>query len=97
METEDLKIEDQMRDQLYSEQLPEVLEAYELVKAEISEKYSPEFVKDHPEVAASLTVALELKHLIYNIGEQREKQTSGIISTLHYLLDRDTNGTKIGS
>lgn len=97
METEDLKIDDQMRDQLYSEQLPEVLKAYDLVKAELTEMYSQEFVENHPEVVASLTVALELKHLIYNIGEQREKQTSCIISSLHYLLDRDTNGTKIGS
>ena len=97
METEDLKIDVQMREQLYSEQLPEILEAYELMKSELSEKYSPEFVENHPEVAASLTVALELKHLIYNIGEQCEKQTSGIVSTLHYLLERDTNGTKIGS
>ena len=88
METEDLKIDDQMREQLYSEQLPEVLEAYELVKAELSEKYSPEFVKDHPEVAASLTVALELKHLIYNIGEQIENQTSGIVETCHHLLTK---------
>ena len=35
METEDLKIDDQMRDQLYSEQLPEVLESYELMKDEL--------------------------------------------------------------
>ena len=97
METEDLKIDDQMRDQLYSEQLPEVLEAYELMKDELSKKFSVEFVENLPEVVASLTVTLELKHLIYNIGEQREKQTSCIISSLHYLLDRDTNGTKIGS
>ena len=97
METEDLKIDDQMRDQLYREQLPEVLSTYELMKDELSRKYSSEFVENHPEVAASLTVALELKHLIYNIGEQSEKQTSCIISSLHFLLDLDTNGTKIGS
>lgn len=97
METEDLKIDDQMLEQLYTEQIPEILEAYELMKDELSRKYSLEFVENHPEVVASLTIALELKHLIYNIGEQREKQTSGIISTLHSLLDRATNGTKIGS
>lgn len=88
METEDLKIDDQMREQLYSEQLPEVLEAYELIKGKLSEKYSPEFVENHPEVAASLTVALELKHLIYNIGEQIENQTSGIVKTFHHLLTK---------
>lgn len=94
METEDLKIDDQILDQLYQEQLPEVLEAYDLVKTELSKRYSAEFVEKHPEVAASLTVALELKHLIYNIGEQQEKQTFGIISTLHFLHDRDNNGTE---
>lgn len=94
METEDLKIDDQMRDQLYREQLPEVLSTYELMKDELSRKYSSEFVENHPEVVASLTVALELKHLIYNIGEQSEKQTSCIISSLHFLLDRDTIGTQ---
>lgn len=88
METEDLKIDDQMREQLYSEQLPEVLEAYELIKGKLSEKYSPEFVLNHPEVAASLTVALELKHLIYNIGEQIEIQTSGIVKTFHHVLTK---------
>lgn len=88
METEDLKIDDQMREQLYSEQLPEVLEAYELMKDELSKRYSPKFVENHPEVAASLTVALELKHLIYNIGEQIENQTSGIVETCHHLLTK---------
>lgn len=94
METEDLKIDNQMRDQLYREQLPEVLSTYELMKDELSRKYSSEFVENHPDVVASLTVALELKHLIYNIGEQSEKQTSCIISSLHFLLDRDTIGTQ---
>ena len=94
METEDLKIDDQIRGQLYEEQLPEIFGAYDLIKDELSKRYSSEFVEKHPEVAASLTIALELKHLIYNIGEQQQKQTSGIVSTLHYLLDRDKNGTQ---
>lgn len=30
------------------------------------------------------------------VYKQLEKQTSGLVGSLHYLLDRDTIGTKIG-
>lgn len=96
MGTEDLIIDSIMRDQIYEDQIPYIVSAYEEMEKALSERYSPEFVKDHPEVAASLTVALELRSLAFTMGEQLENHRSGLVDTLHHLLDRDTNGTQLG-
>lgn len=88
METEDLIITDEMREQLCSEQIPEIVGSYELMKRALEKKYSSEFVESHPEVAASLTVALEMKQLAFLIGESIEKQTDGIVGTCHYLQEK---------
>lgn len=96
METEDLKMDSQVYKQLFSEQLPEILDAYEQIRQELANRYSTEFVENHPEVASDLTVALELKRLVFGLGEQLEKQTSGLVGSLHYLLDRDITETRSG-
>ncbi|MBR1956595.1 MAG: hypothetical protein IKA13_04685 [Bacteroidales bacterium] len=88
METEKLIIDSLMRDQICEEQIPYILDSYSKMKDALSDRYSSDFVENHPEVVANLTVALETKMLGFVIGELLENQTSGIIENQHHLLDK---------
>lgn len=85
METDDLIIDKETLAQIHAEQMSGILEAYSSMREELSQRYSPEFVEQHPEVAASLTVAMELKSLAYLMGEYIEDHKSGLIADAHYL------------
>lgn len=73
MKTEDLIIDSCMRNQICEEQIPYILDSYSKMRDALSDKYSPDFVENHPEVVANLTAALETKMLGFVLGEFYEK------------------------
>lgn len=56
-----------MRKQICDEQIPYILDSYSKMRDALSDKYSPDFVENHPEVVANLTAALETKMLGFAI------------------------------
>lgn len=88
IETEDLKIEPEILEQLYIEQTPAVMRSYSYMRSKLIEEYSLEFVEDHPEVAASLAIALELKVLSFALSGALDEQTSRLVENFLYHLKK---------
>lgn len=86
MKPEHLIINSRMRKQICDEQIPYILDSYSKMRDALSDKYSPDFVENHPEVVANLTAALETKMLGFAIGEFFEF-LGGDLSSICFDLD----------